>query len=582
MRNIYLVLTLILFLTTGCVKGGGGGDKTDTPNPPTPGTPGTVSLISSTSSVFFGLNNFATPKSKNFTIQNTGTKQSNSIGITNLGSAEITIDASNCSGKKLNPNETCTITTVFNDNGFSPKSFKKTITISDGPRTVIVPLYGYSYNFNEIDYMMEKIIEKQSASTSGGLHEGGWQFNDNVNHLSSNAVIIDALLSAKDLYQGLTNLDGFTNLYTPNINFNTTPNSSWKVLDKSLFFMAINDKNTLTYADDSLIKFDPNEVGTEADTSFTKWTDSEYSKPKTLSASVIAIINHNYKLIYGTDLPNYSTLLSTYIDSRKKLTVNGSNVVTGSTSDITAQISYLLNPNRIAASRYIENSFKDINFYFDYFKSINDTTNLNKIAKHYIERWEYNLDELQDTPAVFSPSLNLKYNPNEFDYTSFTKPGSDLTTMTTDKLWWTIDYSSSYYTNSHSCRDIAYSLLNLVNSYQFGQLTDSEKQSSELLIQDGILELKNLLACSYDDSSKKYLSQDNGNGTFNQNNGIPLILRIYNRLPESILSVDAKIKMYEQFIEELAPGGSLDLDDASSNPLYLSESLKTLMELKDL
>lgn len=590
MKNIYIVLALILFLTVGCIDGGGsGGDKTDNPAPT--GTPGTVSLISSTPSIFFGLNNFSTPKSKSFTIQNTGTKQSRPIGVTNSGSEEISIDTSGCLGKKINPNESCTINVVFNDNirscflssSCGGLSFKKTITISDGPRTVVIPLYGYSYNFNEIDYMIEAIISKQSLSTSGGLYKGEWRFNANVNHLSSNAVIIDALISAKDLYQGLKRSDGVTTLYTQNINFNTTPDSSWKALDKSLFFMAINDKNTLTYADDSFIKFDPNEAGTEADISFTKWTNSEYSKPKTLSTSIIEIINNNYKLIYGTNLSNYSTLINTYLDSRKILTIDGSNTITGTASNISAQISYLLNPNRIASSRYIENSFKDINFYFDYFKSINDTTSLNKIAKHYIERWQYDLVELQETPSVFFPSLNLKYNTNEFDYTSFTKPGSNLTgnpPMITDKLWWLIDYSS-YYINSHSCRDSAYALLNLVNSYKLAQLTDSEKQSAELLIQDGILNLKNLLACSYDDSLKKYLSQNNVNGTFNQNNGLPLILRIYHRLPDSLLSVDAKIKMYDQIIEELSSGGSLDLDDDTTNPLYLSESLKTLIELKD-
>lgn len=599
MFKIGLYLLTIFFLSS-CVKGGGSASNNTNP-PPTSGTSLLANIVPSQPSLFLGLNNISTTKSGTFTLTNNGNGPSKNIVVSGAGSSNINL-SENCSGKTLQIGESCSVSINFNAS--TSGSHKKSITISENGKSIVVPVYGYTYNFSELDWMIDTILQKQETSSTSVSLQGSWNYNSNVSHLSSQAIIIDALIKSKQYYSGTLS---FSSLLTSNINYQSVPNSSWKPLDLSLYFMAFNSKGTLGYNDDDLIKFNPLDVSSDFDSSFSKWNNSEYQKPKNISASVLTIVNENYKTIYGTDIPNWSSIFSKQLESRKLITTDGSNNVISSTTDITSQLSYLLDPDRLSENGYLENPLKDIYLFFEYFKKTSDTSNLNKMAYFYLNHWEHDVEDLQLSPL----NLNLKYNPIEFNYTSFKKPSKLLTTLITDKLWWSIDYSNSAsgcynnsddfqslfttqstcvsngfvwkkgFSNTLSCRDISYALLNLVNSYNDGNLASSDKQKASLFVQDGILELKNSLGCGYDNSTKTFLSQDNGNFTYNENNGIALINKIYHRLPDSIVSVDEKMKSYDQLIQELGPGGSLAFDDPSVNPLYLSEALRQLIELKE-
>lgn len=587
MKRFIFILSIILFLTN-CSKNTGsertnGADPDivpptqsppNLPEPPLDQFPILTNYLIKTDkdSIFFGVNNFNIEKTKQIIVSNNGNIDLNNLLITGSGDSQISFNSFDCINKVITINSSCSIYLKFLDNSNTANSYKKDITISFGTVSTTVTSYGYSFNFLNIDSLIESIISKQiyENDLTNNIYLGSWRNDENVSSFINNIFITDILYKSRFYYRGDLNINGFNSLYSENLNILDQNSSNFKVLDKSLIFLFLNDKNTESRLDDMFISLNKNDSLNDSDYILQKWINSNsgISKPKELSIPAIEVINNLYKLIYGNDFLNYNDISSDYLVSRKLIS-NNSEII----SDISAQLSYILDYNRISSSSYLENGLKEIDLYFNYFNSKNDLDNLYKISKYYIDHWEYNFNELNEQL--------LKYNPVEFDYSNFIVTGSSLTNLNNDKLSWITDYSSNWFSNSYSCRDISYALLNLVNSYNFGQLNFNEKLRVENLIKDGLTELKNDLACFYDENNKTFLSQENYYGGYNSNNGIPIILKIYHNLPESIVNVDEKIAIYNQFLNELNQG-SLNIENDNSNPLYTSEIIRILMELKDL
>lgn len=572
-------LIIILFFLMGCVKNSG--DSNSTPSPGAKNNSNS-NLISDKSSLFLGLNNLGGSKSGSITITNNTTTQTYTLATSIYGDSQFTITSNNCSNKSLEAGESCVIGVNFVDSNTVAKAYKAVVSLANGAKNFTIPVYAYSYNFNELDFFIEKIIEKQSSSTNQAsqIYLGSWQTNGNVETLESNAVIVDALLSAYSFYLGNSNPNTFTTMSTNNINYQTENFSNWKVLDKSLHFFLYNESNTSAYNDDIPFVIDPNASVNNLETAPNKWSNFGTEKIKNLNLAIVEIINKNYKKIYGSNLPNYESTISGFKDSYKILTTDVSNSVLSQNSSILAQVTYLLNVNTKSSSYYFENSLKSISLLVESLINKNNTVDLQILSQFYLNHWYYDFDDIQDPTNPFVLYQNLKYNEIPFSYSNPIKPHFNLTNLSSDKLWWILDYNA-YFTNNHSCRNIAYALLNLAQIYNGNQLTSNEKIKGYLYLQDGLLELKNYSGCYYDDSSKNFLSQTNLNNTYNENNGIGLILRAYHKIPDSIVSVDAKINIYKQVLTELSAGGSLDLDDPNSNPLYLAETLKAMIELAE-
>jgi len=570
-------LTVLIFLIlSSCVKNSNTGSTT----PTQPGTIQSSSVISDKSSLFLGLNDFNSSRNGTILITNNSSSETYTLATTYIGDGQFQILSNTCNNSKLASNQTCQFSIRFLDSGSTAKAYKGIISVINGSKRLDIPLYAYSYNFNELDFLIEKIIEKQVQSTNQSTNKylGAWQTDTNVSYLESQAVIIDALISGSNFYLGNTNSSNFTTLQTSNINFLTEPVSNWKVLDKSLNFLFINDKNTLSnVSDDSFLLLD-NSATNDLELSLTKWSQSKTSKVKNLSPALIDTINSNYKKIYNSDITSYSLISNQFKDSFKIISTDTSNQISGQTSSIIAHIVESMNLNTKTSDYFFENSLKSTSLLFDSLKNQNKSSDLADLSKFMINHWYYDFDDIQDPTNAFATYQNLKYNSSAFNFTTYTKPSFNLTTLASDKLWWILDYNA-YFTNNYSCRNISYAFLNLAQAYLSGQLTDNEKLKTYIYLQDGLLEIKNYSGCLYDDSSKTFQSHINVNNTYNANNGLGVLLRAYHKVPDGVVSVDSRINLYKQILTELSPGGSLDLDSSSTNPLYLSEVLKAFSEL---
>lgn len=565
MKNYLKIFILIpaLFLIQSCSGGGGGGTTGGNPTTTNP-TSNTSSLQSNLTSYHLPLADINQPKNKTITITNSGTSETSTLTVSVTGESQISSNVTDCQNRSLAVGGTCQITVSL----LSPVSgtYSKNISINSGNGILSFNIVGYVYNSAEINFMISKITDKE-----GVLHSGSWDFLDS--DLANNALIIHALGKA-DAYSSVQ-------LYTPNIDFTIEPSSNWLKVDKGLNFLMFDD------FDNSLLVFDKDQVSTDYDTTLSKWSDTIYTKPKQISPGLLYKNNQIYKLIYGVDIPNFTALFDKYQDSRKIINVDGSNNVTGSTSSAKAQFAYLVDDKRWPANYFIENAMKEVMYLFESYKDLNKTTQLNDLSRLMVAHWEYTLPEIQDlfdpllgvSPNVVNPIQNLKYNPNEFDYSTFQIPGnfpvSPQTTRNT-QLWFVNDYINQGF----GCRNLAYTVLNLVFAYQNGNWTTAEKAQVENLVKAGLIELKQSWACKYNSTTKKYTSQVDGPSLFNNNNAIPIIAKIYHRLPETLVSAVEKKQMFTQLIQELAVGGSIDLDDSNGDPLIRAEALDFLMEIK--
>lgn len=558
MKKILVFAGLLALLIQGCAKGGDSPPKTNNPTPPTP--PANNSILTKSADLgFLGMADLSTDKIKTVTLTNTGTGATNNISVTSSGSSAITITTT-CS-TSMAVGQSCTVTAKLNSN--INGGYLKTITITGGPATLSIPVYGYVYNNQEINLMISTIVSKQDA-----LVQGSWDFLDSD---LTNVTFIAHALAKADALSSVA-------LYTPNIDFTSTPSSNWQSVDKALNFLMYRTDNTL-------LEYNPDNVSTDYDTTLPKWSNAVQTKPKQVGPANLFLDNEIYKIIYGTDLPNFSTLYDKYLDSRKIISVNGSNVVTGSTSSIQAQFAYLLDDNRWE-NFGLENSLKELDALFRSLNSMGKTTQIQELSQLMIDHWEYTLPEIQNLndpflsnqpPNIFNPIRNLKYNPNEFDYTTFIIP-SDFNTdaQRNIQLW----YSSDYLNQGYSCRNISYAVLNLVNAYKYGTWNSSQKAIIENFIKDGLIEIKQSYACKYNASSKKYTSQNIP--TINYNNGLSVIFKIFSKLPDTIVPAQEKKELFDQIVQELNTGGSMDSGNTSqTDPLMLSEMLDIFVDLKN-
>lgn len=561
-----LIGTMSVFLFA-CSGGGGGG----TGGGNTPVNPATNSsiLTANTTNFEIPLADVNQAKVKTIVITNTGTGPTVALSMSITGQSQISVNFSDCQGKILAVSESCSI--VFSLTSNIASSYLKTVTVISGGPVLAFPVVGYVYNSAEISYMISKITGKQ-----GIIHQGSWDFLDS--DLANNAFIAHALAKA-DSYSSVF-------LFTPNINFTTEPSANWLSVDKALNFLLFDTDNTL-------LQFDPAVSGTDYDTIQTKWSDTIYARPKQLSPGLLYKENQIYKIVYGIDFTAFSTVYSKYLDSRKIITVDGANNPTGSTSSPKAQFAYLLDNNRWPSGYFIEDAMKEVNFLFEAYIGLGQTANINELSRIFVQHWEYNMPELQNlvnplvngTPDIFVPGINLRYNPIEFNYTtsiiagdyppysSGTGFGSGVVNT---QLWFVNDYQN----HGFGCRNLAYTVLNLVYAYNNGNWTSPEKTQVGNLVKDGIIEMKQSADCKYNSLTKKYTSQNNSPSGFNNNNGLPIIARIYRLLPDSIVPRSEKTDIYNQLVQELAVGGSIDLDNSSGDPLIRAEVLDFLMSLK--
>lgn len=561
MKKTLVLFGLLILFVQGCAKGG------DSPKaaPPGPVTPSTdvSALTNSGTSGFIGMADLSTDKTKVVTLTNTGTKATNNVSISSSGSAAITITTT-CAGV-IEIGQSCTITAKLNSaiNG----GFLKNVTVSGATTSVTVPVYGFVYSNQEISQaLIPSITSKQDA-----LVLGSWDYLDS--DLTNVGFIANALMKADPLSS--------VALFTPSIDFTTVPcpdaqNCSWQSVDKAL--------NYLMYrADNTLLELDPAGVGTDYDTALPKWNVSTQTKPKQIGPGLLFRNNEIYKAIYGTDLPNFSTLFDKYLDNRKVIQVNGSNVVTGSVSSISAQFAYLLDDNRWV-NYGMEDAFKELDSLFTALNAKSKTTELQELSQLMVDHWEFTLPEIQNLndpflgnqpPNIFSPVRNLKYNPNEFDYSTFIIPGDFASNAERNIQLW---YSTDYFNQGQPCRNIAYAVLNLVNAYQYGTWTAPQKTIVENFIKDGLVELKQSYACKYNSSTKKYTSQVSPN---TYNNGLPVILKIFSKLPDKFVSAQEKKELFDQIVQELNTGGSMDLMDSNGEPLVRAEMLDIFVDLKN-
>lgn len=557
----YLLIS-VLTIISACSGGGGGGGGTGG-GPTAPPVVGASSLSITNTSTQIPLANLSETKSLTLTVKNTGSGATNPLSISSSGQSQITVNFSNCVGIVLSQNQTCTITASINSS--LAGVYSKNISVVGGSSTLVIPVMGYTYSNNDLDTIVQNIVNQE-----GVLVRGAWSLSRD--DISYSTYITQALIKG----------ESYTNLllYTPNIDFtNTTCDNnscSWSTLDKALNYLSY-DEN-----DNTLLVYDKDAVGTDFDTSQTKWSNNIYVKPKQISAGLLYKQNQLYKLIYGTDMPNFSTLYNQYLDNRKIITVNNSNAVTGSTSSIKAQLAYLLDDKRWPSSSPIEDPMKDILFLFESLKEMNKTVELDELSRLYVLHWEYTLPEIQNlvdplisqSPNVVNTPQSLKYNSTEFDYTTYQISGNFPPLITGQRnipLWYVNDYQNQGF----GCRNLAYTVLNLTQAYINGNWSSTEKTQVENLLKDGIIEMKQSYACKYNSLTKKYTSQI----TDPNNNAIAVIAKIYYLLPNTVITAQEKIDMYNQLLQELGTGGSLDIS-TSYEPLWLAEVLDFVTGLK--
>ena len=557
----FLILILNSAFLISCSGGGGGGGTTGNPTTPTVGTSNLVITNNKTQIPLANLNEL-----KTFTIQvkNTGTKATNPLSSTSTGQSQISVNFSDCAGKVLNLNESCNI--IVSLSSSLSGVYSKTINVLGAASTLSIPVSGYTYNNAEIDYMITKISAKE-----GILQSGSWDFLDSD---VANTTFIANALARADSYSQVA-------LYTPNIDFTVIPFSSWATVDKALNFLMFDE------TDNTLLTYNKDSVGTDFDTTQTKWQYNLYVKPKQISPGLLYKQNEIYKIVYGTDIPNFTTIYDQYLDSRKIIELNNINVVTGSTSSIKAQLAFLLDDKRWPSGYFIENAMKEVSFLFESLNGLNKTTQLNELARLLVLHWEYTLPEIQNlvdplisqSPNLISPVQNLKYNPTEFNYTSYQIPGNFPPTLSGQRniqLWYINDYQNQGF----GCRNLAYTVLNMTYAYMYGNWSSSEKTQVENLLKDGLIEMKQSYACKYNSLTKKYTSHIDAPNTYNNNNAIPIIAKIYHLLPNSVITNTEKSDIFNQLLQELATGGSIDLDSNNGDPLIRAEALDFLLSLK--
>lgn len=553
-------------LLNSCSGGGGGGTGGDNPTSPTPSS---SSLGITNTSTQLPLANINEVKNLVVTVTNSGAGTTNPLSSTSSGQSQISIDFSNCAGKVLSQNQSCTISVSFQSS--LSGVYAKTISVTGGASSLSIPIVGYAYNNNEIDTIIQKIVAQE-----GSIERGAWSYSR------------DDLAYTTFITQALIKGESYTNLllYTPNIDFVNAPcdnlSCSWSTLDKALNYLAYDA------SDNTLLVYDKDSVGTDFDTTQSKWQFNLYTKPKQVSSGLLYQQNKLYKLIYGTDMPNFTTLYNKYLDNRKIISLDNFNNVTGSTSSIKAQLAFLLDDKRWPSSFfYIEDPMKEVLFLFESLKDLNKTTELNELSRLFVLHWEYTFPEIQDlidplisqAPGLVSPAQNLKYNPNEFDYASYQIPGNFPPLITGQRnipLWYINDYQNQGF----GCRNLAYTVLNLSYAYLNGNWSSSEKTQVENLVKDGIIEMKQSYACKYNALTKKYTSHIDSPNVFNGNNAVPIIAKIYTILPNSVISAQEKTEIYNQLLQELGTGGSMDLTGNVDESLLLAEVLDFLMSLK--
>lgn len=563
------LLFLIIFISSLISCSGGGGLTTN--NSTTPTNSNTSSLTTSQLLFNFSLAHINQNKTLTITISNNGNSATSNLSFSMSGESQITTIITGCENISLPVSGSCTMTAVLNSS--TSGVFSKTVFVNSGNGILTFNLVGYVFDTNEINDIISRITDKE-----GVLHNGSWDFLDSD---LANVAFISHALAQADSYSSVQ-------LFTPNINFATEPSGNWLKVDKALNFLMYDTDNTI-------LTLDKNSGTTDYNTVQTKWSDTIYSKPKQISPGLLFKNNLIYKLIYGVDLPDFTNLFNQYNDSRKIITTDISNNVTGSVSSAKAHFAYLMDDKRWPTTDslytgysgyFIENAMKELDYLFSAYQSLNKTTELYELSRIMVQHWQYTLPEIQNlndpllssTPDIFNPGTNLKYNPNAFDYTSYQIPGNfpvSPQVIRNSQLLFVNDYVDQGF----GCRNLAYTVLNLVNAYEYGNWTTTEKTEVGNLVKDGIVELKQSWSCKYNSTSKKYTSQNNTPSGFNNNNGVPIIAKIYLRLPESIVSITEKKEMFNQIIQEVGVGGSIDLDDASGDPLIRAEVLDLLMLL---
>lgn len=568
MLSLAKVLSLLITMSilNSCSGGGGGGGTGNNPAPPTPSS---SSLSVTNNSTQLPLANINEVKNLVLTVTNTGAGTTSPLSSSSTGQSQISFNFSDCVGKALAPSQTCTISVSFQSS--LAGVFSKTISVTGGSSPLSIPIVGYVYNNNDIDTIIQKLVNQE-----GYIERGAWSYSR------------DDLAYTTFITQALMKGESYTNLllYTPNIDFaNTTCDNvscSWSSLDKALNYLSYDE------TDNTLLVYDKDAVGTDFDTTQTKWQFNLYAKPKQVSAGLLYKQNELYKMIYGTDMPNFTALYNKYLDNRKIINLDNVNNVTGSTSSIKAQLAFLLDDKRWPSSFfYIEDPMKEVLFLFESLKALNKNAELYELARLYTLHWEYTLPEIQNlvdplisqTPDVINPGQNLKYNPTEFNYTSYQIPGNFPPMLSGQRnipLWYVNDYQNQGY----GCRNLAYTVLNLSYAYLYGNWSTSEKAQVGNLVKDGIIEMKQSYSCKYNSLTKKYTSHIDSPGVYNQNNAIPVIAKIYTILPNSIISAQEKIEIYTQLLQELGTGGSMNLSGNVDESLLLAEVLDFLMSLK--